>query len=165
MLAERITPIESNSNLKYQSRRQSRNQSGKKVVIKPGYRFLVKIALVLIVFISINNVVQALLVQRNNEVKQWQDKIQALERESVQIRMEMAGLESFERIQAIAQKEFGMKVAGPKDYQCIAAAPVIKQNIPHLVNGLTEPASKDNNPWARLTAWLGGLGETMASTP
>jgi cell division protein FtsL len=108
-----------------------------------------------------NVIFQSLVVQQNNQIKVWQAKIRDLERESIQLRVEMAYLESFDRIQYLAQTELGMRVPGSRDFRRIAAVPVEK---PRLYTQ-TQPSSKANRPWGKVTSWLGGIGKTMAQTP
>jgi cell division protein FtsL len=116
---------------------------------------------VLLCLIAVNMIFQALVVQQNNQIKVWQVKIRDLEREKIQLRVEMAYLESFDRIQYVAQTKLGMRAPGSRDFRCIAAAPVER---PRLYTK-TQPSSKTNRPWGKVTTWLGGMGKTMAQTP
>ena len=117
--------------------------------------------------VIVNLVFQSLLVKRIHEIKTWQTKLAGLERSSAKLRIEMAGLESFERIQVAAQKDLGMRVAGPNDYLCIAAIPDGSKEQPHTYETTTYlgPKTSAGNLWAKLANWLGGIGETMAQTP
>lgn len=130
-------------------------------ILKPLFR-IVGIFLCLLVA---NVWIQVLVVKRNDEIRGYQTAIRELERTSIKIRIEMAKLESFERIQTIAQKELGMRVAGPNDYRCIAAAPVLKSDEPRPYNYVANTTPQNSHLWARLAAWFEGIRSVMAQTP
>ena len=110
----------------------------------------------------VNLWVQVALVKRNDEIKGCQEAIRTLERESIQIRIEMANLESFERVQTIAQKVLRMKVAGPGDYRYIAAAPSLHQNEPRPYNYVAKTVPQNPRVWGRLASWFEGFRAAMA---
>lgn len=132
----------------------------KRGLIQPLY-LVIGICLGLIVA---NLWVQIALVKRNEELRDCQQAIRALERESIQIRVEMAKLESFNRIQGIAQKELGMRVAGPNDYQCIAAAPSINKDQPRPYNFTAQTNPQNNRLWAKVASWFDGIRTAMAQS-
>ncbi|MGE5607482.1 MAG: hypothetical protein ACM3YE_17555 [Bacteroidota bacterium] len=117
---------------------------------------LIKIVGVVIGLVFLNSVIQALVVEKNYQITVQQGKIQALDRELNKIQIEIAGLNSYERIQNLAKTELGMKLASPGDYRRIAVAPSVNQ---------TAPRSYEKNIWSRVAAWVGSAGETLANTP
>ncbi len=135
-------------------------KSGVKVEKKTHLRWkrtaLIKIVGVLIGLIFLNSVIQALVVEKNHQILVQRGEIQALDRELNKIQIEIAGLNSYERIQKLAKTELGMKLASPEDYRRIAVAPSAKR---------TEPGSYRKNILSRVAAWVGGVGETLANTP
>ncbi|HEX3044048.1 MAG TPA: cell division protein FtsL [Bacillota bacterium] len=138
----------------------------------PAQRWAVKKTIVKIVFFSLclivaNLVIQSLVVQRIREIKKLQLEINALERDSDKLRVEMAELESFNHIQSVAQKDLKMRPAGPNDFQLIAAAPGYKKE---KATSNTDPANSSKTIakeglWNQLVTWLGGANKTMADTP
>ena len=119
----------------------------------------------LLCLVVANMIIQAIVVQKNNEITKWKNEIRDLERKQIELRIEMAGLESFERIQTMAKNELGMREAGPKDYQLIAASPIAPgENIRHPYEYHSTRTVSKSGLWAKLSAWLGSLGETMAQT-
>lgn len=128
---------------------------------KTKSKALLTIALFLIGFVGINLYVQVMVIQRDYNIRQLQHKMADLKREMVATRMEMASLESFDRIQAIAENKLGMKVADSNDYQCIAAVPE-RQNQPlQTYAKQSEPLDK-NDLWNQITTWVGNAGRAMA---
>jgi cell division protein FtsL len=108
--------------------------------------------------------IQVAIVKRSDEIKDCREAIRTLERESIQIRIEMANLESFERVQSIAQKELRMRVAGPGDYRCIAAAPSLHQNEPRPYNYVAKTVPQNPHVWGRLASWFEGFRAAMAQS-
>jgi hypothetical protein len=108
--------------------------------------------------------IQVAIVKRSGEIKDYQDAIRSVERESIKIRMEMANLDSFERIQNIAINELHMRIAGPDDYRLIAAAPSLHQKEPRPYNYVAKTASQNTHVWGRLASWFEGLRAAMAQS-
>jgi cell division protein FtsL len=125
-------------------------------------RVVFKILICTLILVLANIVFQSLVIKRTREIKVWQGKLARLERVSVKLRIEMAGLESFDRIQAVAQKDLGMRVAGPEDYISIAAAPEPPQNSPLSYDAYQTSSTPPGNLWNRLAGWIEGIGQTMA---
>ncbi|HEX7712824.1 MAG TPA: hypothetical protein VF531_02285 [Bacillota bacterium] len=129
---------------------------------------LIKLTTGLLCLIVANLVIQSLVIQRISEIKHWQNKIGVLERSASELRVEMADLESFDRIQSLAEKDLGMRVAGPNDYHCIAAVsdsqPVQPRDITRS-SGRPSKSDRNGNLWARVSTWIGEFGEAMAQTP
>lgn len=138
------------------------------VVTRKSLSFIIKIAICLLCLIVANLVIQSLVVQRISQIKQLQNKIAVMERRAGELRVEIADLESFDRIQSLAEKELGMRVAGPNDFHCIAAVsdsqPIQTQN-PTRSNRIPSKPVAHGNLWARVSSWLGEFGEAMAQTP
>lgn len=126
----------------------------KKTRIQWKNAVLIKTVGVIIGLVFLNSVIQTLVVQKNYQIATQRNEIQALDRELSKIQVEIAGLTSYERIQHLAKTELGMKLATPGDYRRIAAVPTIDRTLPH-----------QQSVWSRLTAWVGGVGETLANTP
>jgi cell division protein FtsL len=125
-------------------------------------RVVFKILVCLLCLVLANIIFQALVIKRNQEIKVWQAKLSKLERDSVKLRIEMANLGSFDRIQTAAQRDLGMRVAGPGDYMCIASAPEPAQNIQQSYETYSTKPNPPSNLWTRLAGWIEGIGETMA---
>jgi cell division protein FtsL len=156
-LAERIQNID-NKNKSTQSVSQIRKCRTQ----KKGRLWIPVVGVVLGLAVG-NIIIQGLVVNKNYQIRNLQSRIQEKEREMLKLRIEIANLESFDRVREIAQNELGMKAAGPEDYLIIPAVPVEQ-------NGLTRPskyiaAATDRNVFDKIASWLGGVGKTMANTP
>ena len=112
----------------------------------------------------INLWVQVAIVKRSDEIRDYRAAIRTLERKSIQIRIEMANLESFERIQNMAQTELHMKVAGPNDYRFIAAAPSLHRHEPRPYNYIAKIALPNTHVWGKLASWFEGFRAAMAQS-
>lgn len=128
----------------------------KKTRIRWKNAVLIKTVGVIIGLVFLNSVIQTLVVQKNYQIATQRNEIQALDRELSKIQVEIAGLTSYERIQHLAKTELGMKLATPGDYRRIAAVPSQDRTLSR---------SYQQSIWSRLTAWVGGVGETLANTP
>lgn len=117
---------------------------------------LIKITAVVIGLVFLNSVIQALVIEKNYQIAVQCDQIQALDREINKIQIEIAGLNSYERIQKLAKTELGMKLASPGDYRRIAVDSSLNRTVPR---------SDRKNIWNRLAVWVGGSGETLANAP
>ncbi len=105
--------------------------------------------------------IQVLVVKRDREISDYQSLIRKLERQNIQIQLEIAKLDSFERIQTEAQK-MGMRVAGPNDYYCIGGAPKPKGNENRIRNYAENSGFQDNQLWAKVASWIKGIKSVMA---
>ncbi len=144
------------------------NQANKKrqLAKRKGLRNLLAMIVGGVLSLVVANIIfQALLIQRNQEVKVWQTRLAKLERRAIKLRIEMADLGSFERIQTAAQRDLGMKLAGPDDYLCIAAAPEKREGQQQTYETYTSKSVPQGNLWTKLADWLEGIGQTMAQTP
>jgi cell division protein FtsL len=143
---------------------RSKNPARRLVVQK----IIAKIIIFSLCLIVANLVIQSLVVKRIREIKELQVEISSLNRKSGILRVEMAELDSFSRIQAIAQKDLNMRPAGPKDFQLIAAAPGYKEEKPPVTDQDQANSLKTiprDGLWNQLVTWLGGANKTMADTP
>jgi cell division protein FtsL len=120
----------------------------------------------IILCLAIGNVIiQGLVVHKNFQIRNLQSRIDVKERQILKLRIDIANLESFDRVREVAQNELGMKAAGPDDYRIIPAVPAADPD------GVTAPreylaqTSGDRNVLDKIVAWLGGVGKTMANTP
>lgn len=111
-----------------------------------------------------NMIVQGLVIQQNQRIQVWQKKIDEKQRELVKLRMEIADLDSFDRIQKIAQNELGMREAGPQDYNLIKSVPGNHDQLTPPTRYLAE-VPEQTGLWATISSWFGEIGKTMAKSP
>lgn len=110
-----------------------------------------------------NVVVQGLVVEKNYQIRHWEQLVQEQERDVMKLKIKIANLESFDRVQTIAENELGMKTVGPDDYQMIPAAPEAKG--PSVQAGsCVAQADASAGMLDKIAAWFGGIGKTMANT-
>ncbi len=128
---------------------------------RPKSRFVYRIGGVVFGVFVVNLFLHAAVIQKSYEIRAWEDKIRDLNREMVEVRMDIAHLESFDRIKTIAENELGMKPAGSDDYRCIAVAP------PQLESRVEGDYHLKDKPslWTRVSSWVGNQGATMAQNP
>lgn len=154
-LAEKIQPVETTETTTNYARKR-------RIQTKPGLKAVLPAMGLVLCLAAGNVIVQGLVVGKNYQIRQWEKRINAQEREMVQLKMDIARLESFDRVQTIAKNELGMKNAGPRDYQLIppvAADPQVAPNPEYL------DAENQNGLLNKIAAWLGEIGKTMANTP
>ena len=120
--------------------------------------FLVKVGGVVLCLLVLNTLIQALVIQKTYEIRGLEAKVRDIDREIVEVRMDMANLESLDRIKTIAQNDLGMREAGSSDYRCIAVA---RPSLKSFGNS-REESVPSNNLLAKVASWVGGLGVTMA---
>ncbi|WP_132016887.1 hypothetical protein [Hydrogenispora ethanolica] len=125
---------------------------------RPNRRVFFKIGGVVLCVLVLNILIQAVVIQKTYEIRGWEAKIRDVNREMVEVRMDMANLESLDRIKSIAQNDLGMREAGSSDYRCIAVA------HPKSSNTIDNPR-KSGSLLAKVASWVGGFGATMAKTP
>lgn len=111
-----------------------------------------------------NVIIQGLVVHKNFQIRNLQSRIDAKEREMLKLRIDIANLESFDRVREVAQNELGMRAAGPEDYRIIPAVPAIQDSMTAPKEYLAQTAA-DRNVFDKIVSWLGGTGRTMANTP
>jgi cell division protein FtsL len=110
-----------------------------------------------------NVIVQGLVVHKNFQIRALQSRITVKERQMLKLRIDIANLESFDRVREVAQNELGMKAAGPDDYRIIPAVPAVQDGMTAPREYLVQTAT-DRNVLDKIIAWLGGVGKTMANT-
>lgn len=118
---------------------------------------------ILLALVVCNVVVHACVIRQDHQLKYWQKMIDEKERELVKLRIEIAQLESFDRIQRIAQNELGMRDAGPMDCYLIKSAPELKKEV--FKSDYVAKTPTNTGLWNKVSGWLGGLGQTMAKNP
>ncbi len=118
---------------------------------------IISFFLVLAVF---NSFLQVFVIYQCQEIKKYQSQIELLEKDISRTKVEIASLESFDRIQSIALNELGMRAAGTDDYHWIEAMPVIKDDVVNHEVDSREIAKADL--WEQLYRWVGDIGKTMA---
>ncbi|HOP74974.1 MAG TPA: cell division protein FtsL [Bacillota bacterium] len=118
---------------------------------------------ILLALVVCNVVVHACVIRQDHQLKYWQKMIDEKERELVKLRIEIAQLESFDRIQRIAQNELGMRDAGPMDCYLIKSAPELKKEV--FKSDYVAKTPTNTGLWNKVSGWLGGLGRTMAKNP
>lgn len=125
-------------------------------------RLFVTIGILMAMIIG-NVVVHACVIRQDHQIKYWKKMIDDKQRELVKLRIEIAKLESFDRIQQIARNELGMRDAGPMDCYLIKSAPEIKKEV--FPGDYVAQTQSETGLWDKLSGWLGGLGRTMAKNP
>jgi cell division protein FtsL len=108
--------------------------------------------------------IQVAIVKLNDEIKECRATIRLVERDSIKTRMEMANLDSFERIQSYAINKLHMRIAGPGDYRFIAAAPSLHRNEPRPYNYVAKTAPHSTHVWGKLASWFEGFRTAMAQS-
>ena len=121
---------------------------------------LIKIFLVFSSLAVFNSILQVFVISQNEEILKYQSQIKILEKEISRTKVEIASLQSFDRIQAIALNELGMRAANTEDYRWVEAMPMARKDASTYNQGHPEIAQADL--WEYLYRWLGDLGKTMA---
>jgi cell division protein FtsL len=111
-----------------------------------------------------NVIIQCLVVEKNYQVRHWEQMVQEQERDLMKVKIAIANLESFERVQTVAANELGMKTVGPGDYQMIPAVPAENTNLAAPVLEYVAQPKDQGGMLAKVTAWFGQIGKTMAKT-
>lgn len=121
---------------------------------------LIKIFVIFSFFAVSNSFLQVFVISQNEKILEYQSQIEILEKEISRTKVEIASLQSFDRIQAIALNELGMRTANTEDYRWVEAMPMASENTPVYNHGSSEIAKADLGE--RLYRWLGDFGKTMA---
>ncbi len=131
---------------------------------RKGFRRLIGLVLInLVILVCVNLLVHGMLLQQNYQSKALEKQIKELDRQLLEMQMEVSGLGSFERIQEVAVTKLGMQLPDNYDNYSIHK----KTTRPYKVEAI---ASKnvsrtiyyENNLWSQAVAWLSSLGATMA---
>lgn len=129
-------------------------------ILKKTLSQLLKIFIVFSLLAVFNSFLQVLVISQNQDINQLQSEIQILKKDISRIKVEIASLESFDRIQSIALNELGMRSADIYDYHWIEAFPVVKTPAPK--RNFQNMANSDL--WGRLYRWAENIGKTMAQS-
>lgn len=124
---------------------------------KVNFNRLIKVGGIVFCLLVFNILIQALVIQKNYEARALEAQIRDVNREMVEVRMDIANLESLDRIKMIAQNDLGMREAGSSDYRCIAVA---NASVAEGPQGFQTVKSK--TLWTKVSSWFGGMGTTMA---
>lgn len=124
---------------------------------KVNFNRLIKVGGMVFCLLIINILIQALVIQKNYQARALESQIRDVNREMVEVRMDIANLESLDRIKMIAQNDLGMREAGSSDYRCIAVA-----NTGFTDGTQGYQTAKSKTLWAKVSSWFGGMGATMA---
>ena len=157
LLAEKQT-ITENYALKQNNQLTSRKSRTR---VKGQQLMAMKICGIVFCLVVVNVVLQAMVIQKNYEVSTWESKVKDDKRAILEVRMDIANLESLDRIKTIAENELKMREAGPTDYRCIA----VTQPNSELKDDNKDHNSSGSGLWARVSSWLGNTGATMAQNP
>jgi cell division protein FtsL len=111
-----------------------------------------------------NVIIQCLVVEKNYQVRHWEQVVWEQEHDLMKVKIAIANLESFERVQTVATNELGMKTVGPGDYQMIPAVPAENANLVAPVLEYVAQSKDQGGMLAKVTAWFGQIGKTMAKT-
>lgn len=142
---------------------------GEQIYYRPKSQPLLKrtwviIGLLFVAMIVCNMIIQALVIQRDQQLTHLRKMAELKEQKVIKLRLEMAQLDSFDRIRHIAQNELGMRDAGSQDYLLIKGAPSLEKGNPGT-GELAQLSSEKTGFRNKLSSWLGGIGRTMAKTP
>ncbi len=129
-------------------------------VFKDLFTRLIKILIFFLILAVFNSFLQVFVIFQCQEIKKFQSQIELLEKDISRIKVEIASLESFDRIQTIALNELGMRAADTDDYHWIEALPVVNRDAPERNIDPQETANADL--WGHFYQWIGNVGKTMA---
>lgn len=137
----------------------------KKRRLKPRFKqkWLLPAAGMLLCLTVCNVIVQGMVVDKTYQIRRWEKLINEQEREIIKLQVDIAALESFERVQNIAKNELGMKTAGPQDYRLVPSVPAKEED--YASNLSYNVAGRDSGLFNKIIAWFGEIGKTMANTP
>ncbi len=122
----------------------------------------IKILVIFLFLAAFNSFLQVFVIFKSQEIIKYQSQIQILEKEISRTKVEIASLESFDRIQTIALNELGMRAANSNDYRWVEAMPVVKGGVPAHEQVALEIAEDDL--WEHFSRWIGNIGKTMAQS-
>lgn len=129
-------------------------------ILKKILARFIKIFIFFLLLAVFNSFLQVFVIFQSQQIIQFQTKIELLENDISRAKVEMASLESFDRIQTIALNELGMRAADSNDYHWIEGLPVVSEYAPDWSVDSQEKAKADL--WGQLYQWAGNIGKTMA---
>ena len=124
---------------------------------------LIKLLIIFLLLAVFNSFLQVFVIFINQEIQKYQSQIEILEKEISRTKVEMASLESFERIQTIALNKLGMRAANTDDYHWVEAMPVVSESISSIPDQAS-PEIVEADLWEQLSRWIGNIGKTMAQS-
>lgn len=122
----------------------------------------IKLLIIFLLLAVFNSFLQVFVIFISQEIQKYQSQIEILEKEISRTKVEIASLESFDRIQTIALNKLGMRAANSDDYHWVEAMPVVSENV-SLPNYTSSEMVKADF-WEQLHQWLGNIGKTMAQS-
>lgn len=122
----------------------------------------IKIFSVFLILAVLNSFLQVFVISQCQEIKKYQSQIELLAKDISRTKVEIASLESHDRIRSIALNELGMRAAGSDDYHWIEAMPVLREETSDRKVDLQKMAKADL--WGHLYQWIGDIGKTMAQS-
>lgn len=123
---------------------------------------LIKMLIIFLLLAVCNSFLQVFVIFISQEIQKYQSQIEILEKEISRTKVEIASLESFERIQTIALNELGMRAPTSDDYYWVEAVPVVSKNASQPNYTSSEMVKADL--WEQLYQWLENIGKTMAQS-
>ena len=123
---------------------------------------LIKMLIIVLLLAVFNSFLQVFVIFISQEIQKYQSQIEILEKEISRTKIEIASLESFERIQTIALNELGMRTPAADDYHWIEAVPVASKNV--SLPNYTSSKMVKAGLWEHLHQWLGNIGKAMAQS-
>ncbi len=129
-------------------------------VLKNIITRLLKIFIVFSLIAVFNSFLQVFVILQSQEIKKFQSEIKLLEKDISRIKVEVASLGSFDRIQSIALNELGMRAADTNDYHWVEALPIV--NTPIRKENLQDVAKDDFK--GQMFQWMENVGKTMAQS-
>lgn len=124
---------------------------------------LIKILIIVLLLAVFNSFLQVLVIFISQEIQKYQSLIEILEKEISRTKVEMASLESFERIQTIALNKLGMRAANYDDYHWVEAMPMVSESVSSIPDQAS-PEIVEADLWEQLSRWIGNIGKTMAQS-
>jgi cell division protein FtsL len=125
---------------------------------------LIKVLTIFLLLAVFNSFLQVLVISKSHEILKCRSQIEILEKKISRTKMEIASLESFDRIQTIALNELGMRTANSNDYRWVEAMPFLKEDT-GAVNQVSDSVEMaEANLWGNLYKCIGELGKTMAKS-
>lgn len=124
---------------------------------------LIKILIIVLLLAVFNSFLQVFVIFISQEIQKYQSLIEILEKEISRTKVEMASLESFERIQTIALNKLGMRAANYDDYHWVEAMPMVSESVSSIPDQAS-PEIVEADLWEQLSRWIGNIGKTMAQS-
>ncbi|HOJ76806.1 MAG TPA: hypothetical protein PLZ08_03405 [Bacillota bacterium] len=156
LVAEKLT---NNDTIEY---RKTQNQVNKRKIAQQKRKVKMAFTGAIILLLILGNLaIHALVIRQDYFIKTWNQRIAEKEQEILTLRMEIAELESFDRIQQVAQNELGMTQTKAKDLYVIQSEE-LPENQRFSSNRDVRQVNEENDVWGRINDWLGGFGKTMA---